>query len=175
MVVYFSITIYSTNVNFYGCNSKKTRKCFVISKQIINFAPTKDNKMARNNPKVAYLEEALSFIESIPKSAGDKLLEIVHRVELGERNPIIFSKLEGTEIWEFRTLYNKVKYRLFAFWDTQTDTLVIATHGIIKKTQKTPKKEIAKAERIRQEYFNAKNKRYGTGRKIQIVQFRRSA
>lgn len=37
--------------------------------------------MARNNPKVAYLEEALSFIESIPKSAGDKLLEIVHRVE----------------------------------------------------------------------------------------------
>ena len=107
--------------------------------------------MARNNPKVAYLEEALSFIESIPKSAGDKLLEIVHRVELGERNSIIFSKLEGTEIWEFRTLYNKVKYRLFAFWDTQTDTLVIATHGIIKKTQKTPKKEIVKAERIRQE------------------------
>ena len=46
--------------------------------------------MARNNPKVAYLEEALSFIESIPKSAGDKLLEIVHRVELGERNPIYY-------------------------------------------------------------------------------------
>ena len=55
--------------------------------------------MARNNPKVAYLEEALSFIERIPKSAGDKLLEIVHRVECGERNPVIFSKLEGTEIW----------------------------------------------------------------------------
>ena len=127
--------------HFYEGKSKKITKCFVISKQIIIFA---------------YLEEALSFIESIPKSAGDKLLEIVHRVELGERNSIIFSKLEGTEIWEFRTLYNKVKYRLFAFWDTQTDTLVIATHGIIKKTQKTPKKEIAKAERIRQEYFNAK-------------------
>jgi len=27
--------------------------------------------MAKNNPKVAYLEEALSFIESIPKSAGE--------------------------------------------------------------------------------------------------------
>ncbi len=104
-----------------GEKAKKIKKCFVISKQIINFAPT-----------------------------------IVHRVECGERNPVIFSKLEGTEIWEFRTLYNKVKYRLFAFWDTQSDTLVIATHGIIKKTQKTPKKEISKAERIRQEYFNAK-------------------
>jgi len=28
--------------------------------------------------------------------------------------------------------------------------------GIVKKTQKTPKKEISKAERIRQEYFKAK-------------------
>lgn len=112
--------------------------------------------MAYNTPKVMYMEEALSFIESLPKSAGDKIYDIVHRVEGGERNPVIFSKLEGTEIWEFRTLYNKVKYRLFAFWDTESDTLVIATHGIIKKTQKTPKKEIAKAERIRTEYLNAK-------------------
>ena len=36
------------------------------------------------------------------------------------------------------------------------DTLVIATHGIIKKTQKTPNKEIAKAEAIRKEYFKNK-------------------
>lgn len=43
-----------------------------------------------------------------------------------------------------------------AFWDTEEDTLVIATHGIVKKTQKTPSKEIAKAERIRQEYFKSK-------------------
>ena len=114
--------------------------------------------MATNNPKVMYLEEALNFIESLPQSVGDKLYNIVSRIERGERNAVLFSKLEGTEIWEFRALCNKVKYRLFAFWDTQTDTLVIATHGIIKKTQKTPKKEIAKAERIRQEYFNAKKK-----------------
>ena len=40
--------------------------------------------------------------------------------------------------------------------ETTRKSLVIATHGIIKKTQKTPKKEIAKAERIRQEYFKAK-------------------
>ncbi len=67
-------------------------------------------------------------------------------------------KLENTEIWEFRTLYNGICYRLFSFWDTEEDTLVIATHGIIKKTQKTPLKEIAKAEEIRKEYFNNKKK-----------------
>ena len=49
------------------------------------------------------------------------------------------------------------------FWDTEEETLVIATHGIVKKTQKTPLKEIAKAEEIRKEYFNNKKKQnYGT-------------
>ena len=62
--------------------------------------------------------------------------------------------MENSEIWEFRTLYNKTAYRLFAFWDKDKETLVIATYGIIKKTQKTPSKEIAKAEAIRKEYFN---------------------
>lgn len=47
-------------------------------------------------------------------------------------------------------------YRLFAFWDTEAETLVVATHGIVKKTQKTPKKEIEKAERIMKDYFNEK-------------------
>jgi len=110
----------------------------------------------RNNPKVMYLEEAFNFIESLPTSAGDKIHETVYRVECGERNTQLFKKLEGSEIWEFRTLYNGIQYRLFAFWDTRRNTLVIATHGIIKKTQKTPHKEIAKAERIRQEYFKSK-------------------
>lgn len=68
----------------------------------------------------------------------------------------LFKKLEGTEIWEFRTLYNGIQYRLLAFWDTEQETLVIATHGFIKKTQKTPAKEIAKAEAMRKEYFNDK-------------------
>lgn len=44
----------------------------------------------------------------------------------------------------------------FAFWDTENNTLVIATHDIIKKTQKTPAKEIAKAEQIRKQYFEHK-------------------
>ena len=69
----------------------------------------------------------------------------------------LFKKLENSEIWEFRTLFNGTCYRLFAFWDTKIEALVVATHGIVKKTQKTPKKEIEKAERIRQEYFNDKN------------------
>lgn len=33
---------------------------------------------------------------------------------------------------------------------------VIATHGFAKKTQKTPQKEIDRAEQLRKEYFNSK-------------------
>jgi phage-related protein len=48
---------------------------------------------------------------------------------------------------------------LFAFWDTDSNTLVVCTHGIIKKTQKTPSKEIVKAENIRKKYFENKKEK----------------
>ena len=92
--------------------------------------------MRQNLPKVVYLEEAAEFIESLPVSAGDKLHSIIYRIECGERNAELFKKLEGTEIWEFRSLYNGIAYRLFAFWDTEEQALVIATHGIIRKRRK---------------------------------------
>jgi phage-related protein len=34
--------------------------------------------------------------------------------------------------------------------------MVISTHGIVKKTQKTPPKEIEKAEEIRKQYMDNK-------------------
>lgn len=62
---------------------------------------------------------------------------------------------------QFRSKYLGNQNRLLAFWDKSepTDTLVLATHGFIKKYQKVPQKEIDKAERIRQEYFNRKKKK----------------
>ena len=59
----------------------------------------------------------------------------------GERNSELFKKLENSEVWEFRTLYNGIAYRLFAFWDTEGQTLVVATHGIIKKHKRLQKRK----------------------------------
>lgn len=67
----------------------------------------------------------------------------------------LFKKLTE-EIWEFRTTYNKIAYRLFAFWDESENTVVVATHGILKKTAKTPKKEIDKAKSLKIEYLKSK-------------------
>jgi len=80
----------------------------------------------------------------------------VDKVAGGELDNELFKKLEGTDIWEFRTLFAGIAYRLLAFWDTEAETLVIVTNGFQKKTQKTPHKEISKAEEIRQRYFNTK-------------------
>ena len=106
--------------------------------------------------KLLLTEEAAQFLRSLPEKAKDKIFYNLHRVQMGEINNELFKKLDNTEIWEFRTLYNRIAYRLFAFWDTDNETLVIVTHGIIKKTQKTPAKEIDKAEKIREEYFKNK-------------------
>lgn len=106
--------------------------------------------------QLALLEEAKNFLQSLPEQTYKKILYNVDRVAGGEKNKELFKKLENSEIWEFRTLYNGTAYRLFAFWDTDTQTLVVATHGIIKKTQKTPKKEIARAEAIMKQYFELK-------------------
>lgn len=112
--------------------------------------------MDKSSFKLVLTEEADAFIKSLPLAAARKIDSNIRRVQQGERNSELFKKLQGTEIWEFRTLFNKIRYRLFAFWDTEEETMVIATHGIVKKTQRTPAKEIEKAERIRQEYFKSK-------------------
>ena len=104
------------------------------------------------------LEEARLFMKSIPTDARNKIYYNIRKASCGIIDPEIFKKLENTDIWEFRALYNRIAYRLFAFWDSDAETFVIATHGIIKKTQKTPSKEIAKAQEIRRQYFLSKNK-----------------
>lgn len=109
------------------------------------------------NPKfkIIYSEEVLSFLKSLGDKAKAKIMYNINRSKY-VIDKTFFKKLEGSDIWEFRTLYDGIQYRIFAFWDTEKDTLVVTTHGIVKKSQKTPSKEIAKAEKIRKEYFNSK-------------------
>jgi phage-related protein len=107
--------------------------------------------------RVDILEEAKEFLENLDEKSREKVYYNI-RKSISVLDNELFKKLQD-EIWEFRTLYNKTYYRLFAFWDKTDshDTVVISTHGLIKKTNKTPKSEIEKAERIRLEYFTSKN------------------
>ena len=109
-----------------------------------------------NHISVILSDEANVFIRQQPLKAQQKITYNIRRLQSGVIDKELFKKLAETEIWELRTLFNGVCYRLFAFWDTEKAALVVVTHGIVKKTQKTPKKEIERAERIRTEYFNDK-------------------
>ena len=106
--------------------------------------------------KVIMSIEADAFLDTLRQDIKDKIVYNVDKVANGYMDKDLFKKLDGTDIWEFRTLYKGIQYRLLAFWDTDAETLVIATHGFVKKTQKTPSKEINKAEAIRKLYFNSK-------------------
>lgn len=107
--------------------------------------------------RVVYLEDASKFLASLPAPAQRKVYYNIRKVAGGIKDSELFKKLEGgSDLWEFRTLYNGIQYRLIAFWDADEKRLVVATHGFVKKTWKVPAKEIAKAEALRMEYYNSK-------------------
>ena len=111
----------------------------------------------RPNFDVELLPEAIDFLEQLDDKTREKIYYNIRKAQLVNDNEL-FKKLNDF-IWEFRTLYNGKAYRLFSFWDKTVigkQTLVIATHGILKKTQKTPVKEIKKTEEIRKQYFDNK-------------------
>jgi phage-related protein len=112
--------------------------------------------------EVIFLTEARAFLLGLDEKSRTKIIFNIDKAKIKTDNEL-FKKLKG-EIWEFRTLYNKTYFRIFAFWDKENklDTLVLATHGIIKKTDKTPEKEIEKAEQIRLKYFEFKKEKNGS-------------
>jgi phage-related protein len=103
--------------------------------------------------EVTFLEEAIDFLESLDEKDRKKIIFNIDKSRF-VNDPKLFKKLTD-DIWEFRTKYGSKQYRLLAFWDKRSkkETLVVATHGIIKKVDKMPKKEITKANKIKTEYF----------------------
>ncbi|HBZ67366.1 MAG TPA: addiction module toxin RelE [Bacteroidales bacterium] len=105
---------------------------------------------------IVFLDETFEFLSKLDKKHYEKILFNIRKAQT-RHDPELFKKLKN-EIWEFRTLYQGIHYRLFAFWD-KTDSgniLIISTHGIVKKTSKTPDSEIRKAEQVRSRYFEDK-------------------
>ena len=102
---------------------------------------------------IVFLDETFEFISNLEKNHYEKILFNIRKAQT-RHDPELFKKLKD-EIWEFRTHYQGIHYRLFAFWDKSNseNTLVISTHGIVKKTSKTPDSEIQKSKQVRLRYF----------------------
>ena len=110
--------------------------------------------MANNGFEVIFLQSVDDFLSTLTPKAKAKIMYNIDKVKGGLMDAELFKKLDGSnDIWEFRTLYGGIQYRLLAFWDKTTNSLVVATHGFAKKTWAVPVSEIAKAEAIRKEYY----------------------
>ncbi len=108
--------------------------------------------------EIIFLDDAFEFLSSLDRKHYEKILFNIRKAQT-YRNPELFKKLKD-EIWELRTLYQGIQYRLLAFWDKSDslNTLVITTHGFIKKRSKVPDNEILKAIQLRSGYFEDKEK-----------------
>ena len=100
----------------------------------------------------------LVFFNAQTERVKDKIDYVFYLISVAERIPGKFFKyLEGTDgLFEIRIEFESNIFRIFCCFDE--GNLVILFNGFQKKSQKTPRKELEKAIRIKTEYFREKNK-----------------
>lgn len=98
------------------------------------------------------------LLDSLPGKVAQKITWVLRLIEDLEIVPVTyFKKLTGSEeIWECRIQQGSNVYRIFSFFDA--GAVVVLTHGIEKKSMKTPKREIEKAEFFRKDFLSRRKK-----------------
>ena len=109
-----------------------------------------------NRTIIAYKNFFREFFNSLEKEVQNKILYVLMLLETQDRMPLKFMRLIDDGLYELRIEYESNIYRLFFCFDK--GHIVILFNGFQKKTQKTPKKEIEKAEKIMNEYFEENKK-----------------
>jgi phage-related protein len=117
--------------------------------------------MEQKRTVIFYRHYFLDFFENLPESVRKKINYVLLLVKVAEYIPEKFFKhITGTNgLFEIRIETDSNIYRIFCCFDK--GQLVILFNGFQKKSQKTPEKEIDKALRIMDEYFNDKQNEKG--------------
>ena len=97
------------------------------------------------------------FLDSLDSKQAQKVTWVMKIVEELERVPQTYlKKLKNTDdIWEIRAIQGSNIFRLLGFFDK--GNFIILTNGFQKKTQKTPKSEIALSEQRKKDYLQRKD------------------
>jgi len=100
----------------------------------------------------------LDFYNDLPSSIQKKYDYVFVIIMQAEQIPIkFFKKLkDSNNLYEIRIEAQSNIYRTFCCFDG--NNLVILFNSFQKKTQKTPKKELQKADKIKKQYFDEKKK-----------------
>ena len=106
-----------------------------------------------------YGNEFWDFYYEQKPEVQDKIDWVIGLIRSLRMVPEKFLKhLEGTDgLFEIRVKVGSDIYRVFCFFDE--GNLVILLNGFQKKTDKTPKNEIDKAERLKKKYYEDKSRK----------------
>ena len=93
------------------------------------------------------------FLDSLPGKVAQKILWVLMVAEELDTLPTTyFKKLVGSDdIWECRVQFASNDYRILCFH--AGGSVLVLTNGFMKKTQKTPTKEIERAETCKRDYL----------------------
>lgn len=91
------------------------------------------------------------FYDAQTKTVQEKIDYVLEIVINMERIPGQFFKHLEDGIYEIRVKAGGNIYRIFCFFDE--GRLIVLLHAFQKKSQKTPRKEIKRAKRLRTKYY----------------------
>ena len=105
-----------------------------------------------------YKDYYSSFFETLKPEVKKKFNWTLQLIEELEQVPAkYFRHMTGTSgLFEIRVEVSSNIYRVFSFFDE--GKLVVLINGFQKKSAKTPAKEIEKAEKLKKQYFDEKEK-----------------
>lgn len=105
---------------------------------------------------IFYKDYFADFFVKQRQKVKDKIIWTFDLIEELHRVPETYLKhLENTDgLYEIRIQLGSDIFRIFCFFDQ--GQLVVVTNGFQKKSQKTPRQELDKALKIKEEYFNEK-------------------
>ena len=114
------------------------------------------NSNQKYRTAVFYKDYFETFFVKQTKKVKSKIIWTIELIEDLERVPETYLKhVESTkDLYEIRVKQGRDIFRIFCFFDE--GKLIILANGFHKKTQKTPRKEIEKALKIKEEYKNEK-------------------
>lgn len=107
---------------------------------------------------ITYKDYFDNFFKAQDQKVKDKIIKVLDIIEQIERIPTTYLKyIEGTNgLFEVRVQLGSNIFRVFCFFDG--NKFVVLLSGFQKKSQKTPKNEIAKATKLMNEYYNEKER-----------------
>lgn len=106
---------------------------------------------------IAYKGLFQEFVEKLSILEQQKIRRVLALLKQDEKNTFALYKYIEQGVLELRISYFGNEFRVFFMYDGED--IIVLFNSFHKKTQKTPRREIEKALKLKKEYYEAKRNR----------------